>query len=91
MNENIVRPDGYIGMSGTFRIFADGLNEHGLDVVKVTAEGRKVVEEAPTQFYGSYASAKGGSEYYYGYGYMEMPEVYGKSVEQLQNVLTSMQ
>ena len=91
LNENIVRPDGYIGMSGTFRIFADGLNEHGLDVVKVTAEGRKVVEEAPTQFYGSYASAKGGSEYYYGYGYMEMPEVYGKSVEQLQNVLTSMQ
>ena len=92
LNENIVRPDGYIGMSGTFRIFADGQNEHGLDVIKVTSGGRKVVEEAPARFYGDYsASSSGNRENYYSYGYTEMPKVYGKSAEQIQNILMSMQ
>ena len=92
LNENIIRPDGYIGMSGTFRIFADGQNEHGLDVVKVTSGGKKVVENAPTQFYGVYSPTDSESQNnYYGYGYVEMPKVYGKSAEQLQNILTSMQ
>jgi ABC-type branched-subunit amino acid transport system substrate-binding protein len=93
INENIVRPDGYVGMSGTFRIFADGQNEHALDVVKVTSGGKKVVEEAPSQFYGAYASPepKSGSNYY-GYGYVQqMPKVYGRTAEQMQNILTSIQ
>lgn len=92
INENIVRPDGYVGMSGTFRIFADGQNEHALDVVKVTASGRKVVEEAPSQFYGNSGDAtySTGSNYY-GYGYIQMPKIYGRNAEQMQNILTSMQ
>lgn len=92
INENIIRSDGYIGMSGTFRIFADGQNEHALDILKVTPSGKKVVEEAPSQFYGSYQSTGYEQpENYYGYGYVEMPKIYGKNAEQLQNILTSMQ
>lgn len=92
LHENIARADGYIGMSGSFRIFSDGQNEHGLDVVKVTSDGKKVVEKAPSQFYGVYSAAntETGSGYY-GYGYIEMPQVFGKSAESLQNILTSMQ
>lgn len=50
--EQIMRPEGYTGMSGAFRIFADGTNEHGMDIVKVSAGGKYVVEHAPSQFYG---------------------------------------
>ena len=92
LNENIVRPDGYVGMSGTFRIFADGQNEHALDVVKVTAGGKKVVEEAPKQFYGAYMPTSSESQSnYYGYGYVQqMPKVYGMSADRLQNIMTGM-
>lgn len=93
INENIVRSDGYVGMSGTFRIFADGQNEHALDVVKVTSGGKKVVEEAPSQFYGAYGVPDSVSaSNYYGYGYVQqMPKVYGRTAEQMQNILTSIQ
>ena len=50
--EQIERPEGYNGMSGSFRIFANGLNEHGLDVVKVSSGGKYVAEYAPEQFSG---------------------------------------
>ena len=92
LQENIVRADGYVGMSGTFRIFADGQNEHGLDVVKVTSGGKKVVDPAPSRFYGAdYVQSSATGSNYYGYGYVEMPKVFGKNAEQLQNILTSMQ
>ena len=92
LNENIVRPDGYVGMSGTFRIFADGQNEHALDVVKVTSGGKKVVEEAPTQFYGAYSpTSTEVQSNYYGYGFVQqMPKVYGMSADRLQNIMTGM-
>lgn len=92
LQENIIRADGYVGMSGTFRIFADGQNEHGLDVVKVTQGGKKVIEPAPSRFYAAdYIQNSTTGSNYYGYGYMEMPKVFGKNAEQLQNILTSMQ
>ena len=90
LEDEIVRPDGYIGMSGLFRILSDGLNEHSLDVVKVTADGRKIVETAPQQFYG-YPAATGNLTAYQSSGYQDMPEVYGKSAADVQNILLNVQ
>ena len=73
--EQIERPEGYNGMSGAFRIFANGLNEHGLDVVKVSAGGKYVAEYAPQQFYGyptTYESDNNGT-------YVMMPRIVGNA------------
>jgi hypothetical protein len=73
--EQIERPEGYNGMSGAFRIFANGLNEHGLDVVKVSAGGKYVAEYAPQQFYGyptAYESDNNGT-------YVMMPRIVGNA------------
>lgn len=90
LHENITRHDGYIGMSGSFRIFSDGQNEHGLDIVKVTSSGKKVVEYAPTKFNGYYDEASANQQDSY-YGYIDFPRIYGKNPTQLQNMLTGMQ
>jgi len=42
--------DGYIGINGVFRLFADGTNEHALDITEVSASGLKVVDAAPKSF-----------------------------------------
>ncbi len=73
--EQIERPEGYNGMSGAFRIFANGLNEHGLDVVKVSAGGKYVAEYAPQQFYG-YPTAY---EYNDSSAYVMMPRIVGSA------------
>ncbi len=73
--EQIERPEGYNGMSGAFRIFANGLNEHGLDVVKVSAGGKYVAEYAPQQFYG-YPTAY---ESYDNGAYVMMPRIVGSA------------
>lgn len=75
--EQILRPEGYTGMSGSFRIFADGTNEHGMDVVKVSSGGKYVVEYAPTQFYG-YPAQNSGQDV----GYTDTPQIFGKSMVQ---------
>ena len=72
--EQIERPEGYNGMSGAFRILPNGQNEHGLDVVKVSAGGKYVTEYAPQQFYG-YPSAYEYTES----GYMATPKIIGNS------------
>lgn len=43
-------PDGYIGINGVFRLFADGTNEHALDVVEISSGALKVVDSAPKSF-----------------------------------------
>lgn len=84
----ITRGEGFNGISGVFRVFANGTNEHGLDIVKVTSGGEQLVDAAPQEFYGiGYA---GGSGYGYGYGYT-MPQIYGKSAAELQMLLNNMQ
>lgn len=84
----IVRTQGFSGMSGLFRILPNGLNEHGLDVVKVTASGPQLVEAAMQQFYttGEYENTWQGGD-----GYITMPQIYGKSAASLQSVLNVMQ
>lgn len=84
MEEEIIRPDGYVGMSGLFRVFEEGRNEHGLDVLKVTASGEKVVETAPQQFY---AVGYPDSQTSLSSGYYDMPAVYGKDAAAVQNIL----
>ena len=85
--EAIVRPQGFSGMSGLFRILPNGLNEHGLDVMKVTSDGPQLVEAAMQQFYttGGYDNTND-----YG-GYVTMPQIYGKSVDSLNNMLNVVQ
>ncbi|MBP5353488.1 MAG: penicillin-binding protein activator [Alphaproteobacteria bacterium] len=90
LEEHILRMDGYYGMSGAFRIFADGRNEHGLDVVRITPDGEQVVEAAPSKFYtiqADYVQGQtdiSGSSYS---NYYDMPQIYGKSAADLQNML----
>jgi len=87
----ITRGDGYYGISGAFRLFADGRNEHSLDVVKVTSSGEKVVDAAAQKFYGSYPEATYSADSYYpSYGYGGMPQFYGKSAAELQGILSGM-
>ena len=84
----ITRGEGFNGISGVFRIFVSGQNEHGLDIVKVTSGGEQLVDAAPQEFYG--IGNAGGSGYGYGYGYT-MPQIYGKSAAELQMLLNNMQ
>ncbi|MBO6281265.1 MAG: penicillin-binding protein activator [Alphaproteobacteria bacterium] len=87
--EQIVRPEGYYGMSGIFRILPNGQSEHGLDVVRVTSAGESLVESAPQKFYGGYSSYDGfnGSSIS---GSGSMPRIYGQSPVGLQNALNNL-
>lgn len=78
--EQILRPEGYTGMSGAFRIFADGTNEHGMDIVKVSSGGKYVVEYAPSQFYGYPAQISEQSA-----SFVAAPQVFGRSAAPLQS------
>ena len=82
--EQILRPEGYTGMSGAFRIFADGTNEHGMDILKVSSGGKYVAEYAPSQFYGYPVQNTVG-------GYMQTPRIFGKSAAELQNSISNVQ
>lgn len=80
LNAEITNLDGFFGMSGAFRIFADGKNEHGLDVVKVTMNGPQIAQSAPQKFYSanpSYAEERGFGSY------MSQPQIYGKSASEV--------
>lgn len=79
--EQIERPEGYTGMSGSFRIFANGLNEHGLDVVKVSSGGKYVAEYAPQQFYGYPTAYESQAQ-----GYTMQPRIIGNPPAGLQNI-----
>ena len=74
LNSEITNLDGFFGMSGAFRIFTNGKNEHGLDVVKVTMNGPQIAESAPQRFYSANPSYT--SESSFG-GYSQQPQFYG--------------
>lgn len=90
LKESITSVDGFYGLSGAFRIFANGKNEHGLDIVRVSASGPQMVEAAPNKFYTAnpaYAQrllTNDGT-------LIQMPQVYGKSADELRQVLLSVQ
>lgn len=84
LNAEITNLDGFFGMSGAFRVFANGKNEHGLDVVKVTMHGPQIAESAPQRFYSanpSYTNESGFS------GYSQQPQIYGKAPADVYNLL----
>ena len=84
LNAEITHLDGFFGMSGAFRIFADGKNEHGLDVVKITPNGPMIVEPAPQKFYSanpSYANKNSFGTY------IANPQIYGKPAAEVWNAL----
>lgn len=53
INEVITNPDGYSGINGSFRFFADGTNQHSLDIVEIRSHGDVIVDAAPRRFSGS--------------------------------------
>jgi branched-chain amino acid transport system substrate-binding protein len=51
--QTLTNPSGFSGIDGIFRFKADGTNERGLAVVRVTPSGPQVVSPAPRAFSGS--------------------------------------
>lgn len=88
LSAQIVRTQGFSGMSGLFRILPNGLNEHGLDVVMVTADGPQLVEAAMQQFY---TTSEYDNAWRHNNNYITMPQIYGKSTESVRNLLNVMQ
>ena len=87
LEQNIERVDGYYGMSGIFRVFADGKNEHGLDVVRITPNGEQVVDAAPQKFYNLQADYIQLPTDLDGASYYDLPQIFGKNPAGLQNYL----
>ncbi len=48
--QTLTNPSGFAGVDGVFRFRADGTNERGLAVMKVTPQGGEVVSPAPRSF-----------------------------------------
>ncbi len=89
LQQEIISVDGFYGLSGAFRIFANGKNEHGLDIVKVSSNGPKLLENAPSKFYTAnpaYAQSFSTENYM-----LNMPLVYGKNAGELQQILLNVQ
>lgn len=47
---SITSPDGYIGINGAFKVFANGTNKHSLDILEVKRDGDAVVNPADKSF-----------------------------------------
>lgn len=48
----LTAPDGFAGVDGLFRFRADGVPQHGLAILEVTASGPQVIRPAPETFTG---------------------------------------
>jgi ABC-type branched-subunit amino acid transport system substrate-binding protein len=48
--QTLTNPSGFAGIDGVFRFRADGTNERGLAVMKVTPQGGEAVSPAPRSF-----------------------------------------
>jgi len=87
--EEITSADGYSGMSGAFRIFADGKNEHCLDILRITSGGDQLLEAAPHKFYGlqpEYIDTANA-----GISSFDLPKIYGKNADEVRRLLTTVQ
>jgi hypothetical protein len=49
----LTNPSGFAGVDGIFRFRADGTNQRGLAVLRVTSSGGQIVSPAPKSFTGS--------------------------------------
>jgi ABC-type branched-subunit amino acid transport system substrate-binding protein len=52
-NEVLTNPSGFAGIDGVFRFRADGTNQRGLAVLRVTPQGGTVISPAPRSFGGT--------------------------------------
>jgi len=52
-SEVLTNPSGFAGIDGVFRFRADGTNQRGLAVLRVTPQGGTVISPAPRSFSGS--------------------------------------
>jgi len=48
--ETLTNPSGFSGIDGLFRFRADGTNERGLAVLRVTSSGPQIISPAPRSF-----------------------------------------
>lgn len=53
ISDVITNSEGYIGINGIFRIFADGTNQHALDIVQIGQNELKTIDKAPAKFSGA--------------------------------------
>jgi hypothetical protein len=49
-DEILTNPSGFAGIDGLFRFRADGTNERGLSVMRVTSSGGQVIAPPPRSF-----------------------------------------
>lgn len=82
LNEAITAPEGYIGINGVFRLFANGTNEHSLDIVEITENGDKIVSPAPKKF--TLPLDYGFSSSFYLTRDYRAPQIFGKNVQNAQ-------
>ena len=54
----ITTEDGFVGISGVFRILPNGKNEHSLDIIEISPSGDTVVDFAPKSSPPSYPKAR---------------------------------
>ncbi len=81
LNAAITNPSGFSGINGAFRIFANGKNQHSLDVMQITAKGDAVADAAAHSFVDSMALDDG----YVSFSYDDMPMIFGKDAAQFRN------
>ncbi len=90
LHQAITSMDGFFGMSGAFRLFTNGKNEHGLDIVKVSSKGQQVVEPAVQKFYTinpAYAYVSEDNSL----SDIQLPQIYGKDANTVRQLLLNVQ
>ncbi|MBO7556389.1 MAG: penicillin-binding protein activator [Alphaproteobacteria bacterium] len=72
----ITSADGFSGINGTFRIFANGKNQHSIDVMQITPKGDIVIDAAQRSF------VLPATDVGQMMSFSDMPIILGKSVEE---------
>lgn len=76
LNSALVSPEGYMGINGAFRFFADGTNQHSLDIMEIRSQGDIVIDAAPKKFdtlYNEFDNMNYGTNEFY-----TQPIIFGK-------------
>lgn len=85
LNSAITTPEGYIGINGVFRLFANGSNEHSLDIIEISGNGDKIVDSAPKKFAPAGIGGEvAGEEVYFDSYTSQVPQIFGKNSEAAQ-------
>ncbi len=76
VNEVLTDAGGYSGMNGAFRLFANGTNQHSLDIMEIRAKGNYVIDAGPKKFD---TEQEFFEEAAYSATPVEQPKIYGKN------------